>query len=881
MKRLLLWLGIIAIILVGVSFILARIYEKEVKSIAVERLNTYLETEVLVKDLHFSLLQHFPNASLMLEEVRIKGSNPKDTSYLLEAGSVSLLFHPFDLFKGTYNVHQLKAREGYIHLKVDRTGVVNYDFIKSDPADTSQFALGLEEVTIDDMEVTFDNVHRDVSIGLDADGIDLSGKFSDDRYDLSIKALSEIRHLNIGGINYVDHSRALIRMEMSVDHETREYRIRDGAASIGSFNFFVGGQITGNPEYNEMDLHFVGHDLSLATLLDLLPDEHHAFLGNYEAKGNIDFKASLTGTSSPTSNPSFQGTFEVENGNVRHQPSGLELKEISFNGDFTNGKQRKMASSQIELDHFQALFEGDSIQAGIGITNFERPQLELNLASDLHLPNVKEFAGLDTLEYLKGRVHANFKLKTLLSDLNEISAEDLKTAATSGKLSFIDCSYQFVGGHSSYDSINGVLMFNNNDILVSDLSIVKGQSDFLINGRFINMLPYTFFEEEHMEVVVDAYANHIRLEDLLVSGNDDESGSSVLIPDDVKTVITLEARHLNYRKFNARDLHAVVRYNDRHLTIDPMRFNGMGGEFAGSFALSGGLNGQMKLKSKLKLTEVDIHKLFTEFENFGQKAIVAENIYGHTNADISFTSLLNPDFSMVPDRITSSAEIEINKGELKNYEPILAMSKYIEVEELNHIKFTTLYNQIEIVDEMIIIPEMSVNSSAIDLVMSGKHSFSNEIEYHFQLWLNDFLFKKAKRSKKHQTEFGEIEPDESGKAKLFVRVIGTVDDYKVKLDRKALRKKWAKDIQEEKQEVKALLREEFGKKDSSSSQTQQKEDFEMEWEEEDTPDEQDEKTDDKPKPKPEEKKKKKRKGLGKLLEENEDEYEEYDPTLDD
>ena len=55
-----------------------------------------------------------------------------------------------------------------------------------------------------------------------------------------------------------------------------------------------------------------------------------------------------------------------------------------------------------------------------------------------------------------------------------------------------------------------------------------------------------------------------------------------------------------------------------------------------------------------------------------------------------------------------------------------------------------------------------IKSSALELNLSGKHSFDNEIEYHFQLYLNDFLFRKAKRSKKNKSEFGEITADESG-----------------------------------------------------------------------------------------------------------------------
>ena len=94
------------------------------------------------------------------------------------------------------------------------------------------------------------------------------------------------------------------------------------------------------------------------------------------------------------------------------------------------------------------------------------------------------------------------------------------------------------------------------------------------------------------------------------------------------------------------------------------------------------------------------------------------------------------------------ADIFLEKGELIAYKPVLALSKFIEVEELNHIRFSSLRNVIEIHDQKIYFPEMDIKSSALNLKLSGVHSFNNEIEYHFNLLLRDILSKKARKAKK-------------------------------------------------------------------------------------------------------------------------------------
>ena len=228
------------------------------------------------------------------------------------------------------------------------------------------------------------------------------------------------------------------------------------------------------------------------------------------------------------------------------------------------------------------------------------------------------------------------------------------------------------------------------------------------------------------------------------------------------------------------------------------------------------------------------------------------------------------------------ADINITNGELINYKPILAMSKYIEVEELEHIKFRNLTTQIEIKNQIITIPKTEINSTALDLTFSGTHTFNNVIDYHFKLLMSDVLWRKAKKNKKENTEFGYIEDDGLGKTALFLHLTGTIDDYKVSYDTKGLKESFKADLKKEKTTLKTILNKEFGwfKKDSMLKKEEEKKDdgFIIEWEEAEdksqTPNKKKSTT------KKEEKPKKKKKGLGKFIDKiaspDEEEYEEFD-----
>jgi hypothetical protein len=124
-------------------------------------------------------------------------------------------------------------------------------------------------------------------------------------------------------------------------------------------------------------------------------------------------------------------------------------------------------------------------------------------------------------------------------------------------------------------------------------------------------------------------------------------------------------------------------------------------------------------------------------------------------------------------------------------------------EKLKDISFQTLENSIVIKNGVVNIPKMHIGSSALDMDVSGVHSFENEIDYRFAFRLRD-LMKTEKDS-----EFGEVIDDGTG-IKIFMRMHGTLDKPIIEWD-KTSRKEQAKQNREEaKKDAKSILKSEFG-----------------------------------------------------------------------
>ena len=223
---------------------------------------------------------------------------------------------------------------------------------------------------------------------------------------------------------------------------------------------------------------------------------------------------------------------------------------------------------------------------------------------------------------------------------------------------------------------------------------------------------------------------------------------------------------------------------------------------------------------KAELTDVNIEQLFFQCDEFGQQNITSNHLRGKMNATIYYKSFIDPELNIDPKSVYALGDLVISQGELIKYTPLYKLSKYIKKQELEHIKFSTLKNQIEIKDEVVYIPEMDIESNSLDLKIYGNHTFSNIIDYHVRVLLAELL---SKKDRKKEEEIEGIFPEEDGlgKTTLFLRMTGNANDPDISYDTKEVRKKISADMTKEKKEIKEAFRRQIRiKNDAECSQPQ-------------------------------------------------------------
>lgn len=154
-----------------------------------------------------------------------------------------------------------------------------------------------------------------------------------------------------------------------------------------------------------------------------------------------------------------------------------------------------------------------------------------------------------------------------------------------------------------------------------------------------------------------------------------------------------------------------------------------------------------------------------------------KNIKGKLNTRIVIDGKWDEKGNFSNKDLVAYAYLNIQNGELKNLKMLEEFSTFVKIEDLHNIKFTNLENWFEIRDNWTYMPVMELRNNALNMSVSGSHSFNNDINYNVKVNAAQVVINRFKKFNPKLSPQKDIEDD--GLFDLFFNMKGTLDNYKI------------------------------------------------------------------------------------------------------
>jgi len=817
-------LSLIALLVTG-GGVAVYFFHDRVIDFALESINRQVTSRVEVKSVHFSVFRKFPNAAVELRNVTMSSArnfdpldfDPARSGHLLSAESVFAEMNLFRLLTGNYCITCIEVRNGSINLLTDQSNRHNFLFWKtSEPTTGNDVPIELQNVTLRNVDVYYAHCRSNTVIALYADRAQLSGMFSSQQYSMNADWHGLVRLFSLDDNVFI--SEKTLEMSGKMDVEDNRFTIRRSDLTLANVKTTVSGGFSIEEDVN-LDLLVEGKQMDYTSLLSALPERYGQMLNDYPGKGNINFVGSIKGKTGAGIVPKIEAQFGMAQGHITHRQSKIKLTHLSFSGAFTTGDQKRRSTCELQISNASCHLGGGKLNGGIIVKDFAKPQVRIKIFGNTDLEQLYRFFPSQQIVSAGGQMNCDLTISARMKRLQMSKTDDIDQLELQGEVKLTDAAVRLRDPDYRLSNINGSLQLGNR-VVTNNLSLIINGNDFKMNGYLERLTPYLLKQSSTVFLKANVKSQQICVDSLLkptspVSSVSPTSPASPPLPSFIDFETDIEAVKFRYLKFEADQLKAHVVYQPRVLEIRSVAFSAMSGKLIGSGTIANDQKNHIQLLGETILNRMEVNQLFSTFDDFGQDVLHAEHIKGRLSGDLAFAIGWDDRMQMLQDKVMVEGALELDGGELMNFEPLNNLSRFVALEELQNIRFSKLRTQISVGDKKLRFPLTDIQSSAFDISCSGEHLFDNNYTYRVKILLSELLAAKARRAKRENRENEYVE-DGGKRTALYLKIAGQGSNFNMGYDTQSARASVATDIRIEKQTLKTIMKEEFGwfKKDT-------------------------------------------------------------------
>jgi hypothetical protein len=782
--------------------------------------NKSLNTPVNIGKMDVSLFEQFPQLSIVFTDVYVEDSHPGKYP-LLTAEVISFQLNPVEVWKGKYTIRGLKIRGSETNLRVGADGKNNYTILKDTKEDKKStpgtVSFELNNVSLKNTKVHFINISASEDLTFTSEDLVASIGTINNIYNIDAEGQLTTQKINIDGNSYLANKSFIVNTELVYNDAQRSLTINPSTLKLKQSAFKVQG-VYNWKDSNVIDLITEGENTDIQTIFSLLPESATKNFDKYQSKGDVYFKSKLKGEISRRRSPSFSVEFGFNDATIFHPDFKTRIEGASLEGSFASSKVSDLREATLVLKNIKGVLNGQSFAANFVMSDFKDPEVMCDFKGRLDAASVFDFYPVQTIKNVSGSLLADVSFEGKIGLLKKKATA--QRVSTQGTIELQSISLHYGNDNVPLQNLRGSLQFSNNDLALSNVAGKLGNSDFLLNGFFKNVITFLLFEDQPIGIETDLKSNYIDLNQLFaISFSEPSSGKDQEFTFNISRNINLnfncDIKTLKYKRFHGSNLKGDLLVKNEMAVSRNITLNTMGGALTCSGIVDTKNKKAIDVVSTLKLDGIYIDSVFYVFENFKQDFIQDKHLKGQAYSDVNLEMVLKPDLHLFPETLIADIGVVIKRGELNDFEPMQKLKRYIKDDGLSHLRFSDLKNDIHIENKTIYIPQMEVRTNVTSLKVSGTHTFDQNIDYRIitplrQVKTVDLEAKSA------------IEEDGSGQSKLYLKITGTTDNYRIQYDTEAVKKKIVNDLKNEVKE----LREAFKNKG-----TQKKKEVELEKDE--------------------------------------------------
>ena len=777
-KKILKITGISIGILVGLIFLLLLIAPIFLKEKAGDIVNMvakdYINAKVEFADLDISLIRHFPNASISVENLNITGSNPFENTTLVSAEEIDIVVNLMSIFSDEgYEVKHIILDTPNINAIVNSNGIANWDIMKEsnevedieegddveeddveDNNESSPFKLQLRKFSIENANITYSDSASNMNINVKDFDLYLSGNMEDMRTDLIIESSIDKLTAAIDGISYVKNATFDANINIDADLENLKFILKENTISLNAIKLAVDGWAAiADDDVIEMNMSLNSSTIKFKDILSMIPTIYQNSFEDLTATGDLKLSADIKGIISGDYLPQFNAILEVKNGKMAYKglPKTIDNISLSTNishpqGDIDLTKVNAALSFSIAKNPFSL---SAKVSTPISDLNFDAGAKGI-----LNLGMIKEVYPLGDSIDINGTFDADLNFKGKLSDIEK---EHYEKITGEGYLNITDMVYN--QPELPEVLINKLsVMVSTKALAINDMKLKIGKSDLSANGSVSNYIAY-LLRDETLKGSLNVNSSMLDLNELMgesttsetenvtetdtekdvtIENNVENESEAFEIPKNLNLTLKSSFDKVLFQKIIIDNLKGTISVKDGVAKMNSLKFNAFGGSVAANGEFNTAIDkNKPTINFNIDLSKAQFKTTFEQLDMIKKLVPLFAKTGGNYSADIKLSATLDKDFNPDLNKLTAVGSINSNEITISNVEAFNLIANNLKTDALKEIKAINVEIPFEIKDGKVYTKPFDLKIKNTNINLGGITGLDQTINYNITVTLSE------------------------------------------------------------------------------------------------------------------------------------------------
>jgi hypothetical protein len=737
-------------------FLYVSVNKKKIIRQVTEEIESQLNGQVTIRDIELSFFRNFPHISVLFHNVVITDTMFSAHHHTFFKGKeVFVSLNILKLVNNRPPINGVRLQGGELYLYTDTTGYTNTYLLRSkkDTATAgrqSEAKNELKNILLKNVRFIVDDRIKTKLYDLAINQLKVDIRNKDTRMTLFAKADVLIKSLAFKTArgSYVKNKVLRGKFGMLYQQGSKQLSFDSINIQISGQPFNLSGQFDLAGADPKFQLRIHTRKILYTFIRSALPPKTDTALSIVDIDKPFHANAVITGPLKG-GDPKVHITWLVRNTHLN--TIFMDFEQATFSGAYTNevvrGLPRKDPNSKIEIHDFTARWHGLPVTSNkIVILNLSQPLLTCDLTSGFPLTKLNEVIGSKALDVKQGTGTVRLTYSGPLVKNNNTNS------FINGTISFKDAVIEYTPRKVEMKKVNGQLVFKNSDVFVENLQCVVLNNAITMQGQarslltLINTQPDKANIDWHIKMPLLNLGSFLYLLKSKETGGRQPAQKPTLQTtaqkiDDIiergRLQVKLNADRLIYKKFEATNAVADITLLEDRYIINNVSMHHSGGHITLKGALLNKLNFH-QANLQVKMDNVNVNKVFADFDNFGQDGITAQSLEGKLSANVDASMHINSDGRVIPSSVVSLVDFSLKDGALNNYEPVKKIQQFIfKKRDFDNIRFAELKNRLEIRNQEIKINRMEIQSNVMSMFIEGIYDQKGTTDLSIQIPLNN------------------------------------------------------------------------------------------------------------------------------------------------